>query len=94
MPPERQRGQDEAAREGRAAASGAKPGGARDGSGSERDGPAASAPAHQEGARKRSWPTEVQRVFSRQRAIGAEGLSGRGRLTSLAPRPRYEGGEA
>ncbi len=60
-------------------------------SGSERDGSAASAPAHQEGARKRSWST---RVFSRQRAIGAEGLGGRGRLTSLAPRPRCEGGEA
>lgn len=62
--------------------------------GSERDSSAASAPAHQEGVRKRSWPTQVQRVFSRQRAIGAEGLSGRGRLTSLAPRPRCEGGGA
>lgn len=73
-PPERQRGQDEVAREGRAAASGAKPGGARD------------APAARGTARQRAH-RRTRRV--RARAPGQRAFSqGRGQSARRAWRPR------
>ncbi len=82
MPPERQRGQDEAAREGRAAASGAKPGGAKPGG--ARDAPAARGTARQRAHRR------TRRVRARdpgQRKSSAFS-QGRGQSARRAWRPR------